>query len=317
MDWFDRYPPVPRGGRSATTSVGVSFYHLSFRSGSRAGGACAGAAHAYITRTEEYDDPDRDADVHTESDHMPSWAQDDPHEYWDAADVFERANGRLYLSADFALPRDLDREDQIELAHAFAQELTKDERLPYTLAIHEGRDADGREHNPHAHLMVSERRNDGIERRREQWFRRANSEHPERGGAPKSRTFHGRDWMERARGRWAELTNATLERCGRDERVDHRSYERQGVDREPGEHFGPGAAHAVAQGRSHDRLEAAAALADQQEALRAIEDEIARLEVTREGLVRDSSDRDEPQSGRRFAPERSEPDRSDDLIQER
>jgi NADP-dependent 3-hydroxy acid dehydrogenase YdfG len=28
-----------------------------------------------------------------------------------------------------------------------------------------------------------------------------------------------------------------------------------GIDREPGEHFGPGAAHVVARGHSHDRLE--------------------------------------------------------------
>jgi len=92
------------------------------------------------------------------------------------------------------------------------------------------------------------RRNDGVERSREQWFRRANSAHPERGGAPKSRAFHRREWMEHARERWAELTNATLERCGRRERVDHRSYERQGIDRESGEHFGPGAAHVVGRG---------------------------------------------------------------------
>ena len=77
------------------------------------------------------------------------------------ADLFERANGRLYLSADFALPRDLEPEDKIALAHAFAQELAADERLPYTLAVHAGHDAEGREHNPHAHLMISERRNDG------------------------------------------------------------------------------------------------------------------------------------------------------------
>jgi hypothetical protein len=170
MDWFDRRPPVPRGGRSAGSSGG-GFYHLSFRSGSRAGGACAGGAHAYITRTAEYDEPERDAAVYTESEHMPSWVQDEEREYWDAADVFERANGRLYVSADFALPRDLERDDQVALAHAFAQELTADERLPYTLAIHAGRDAEGHEHNPHAHLMISERRNDGIERTREQWFR--------------------------------------------------------------------------------------------------------------------------------------------------
>jgi hypothetical protein len=190
-------------------------------------------------------------------------------------------------------------------------------RLPYTLVVHAGHDADGREHNPHAHLMISERRNDGVERSREQWFRRANSADPDRGGAPKSRTFHGRGWMEHARERWAELTNATLERCGRHERVDHRSYERQGIDREPGEHFGPAAAHVVARGQSHDRLEAAATIADDQEALRAIEDEIARLEIARETLVQEVSERDEPQSGRRLAPDRSEPDRGEGLIQER
>jgi hypothetical protein len=49
-------------------------------------------------------------------------------------------------------------------------------------------------------------------------------------------------------------------------------------------------------------LEAAATMADDQEALRAIEDEIARLEIAREGLVHEVSDRDEPQSGRRFTP---------------
>ena len=66
--------------------------------------------------------------------------QDDPAAYWDAADLYERANGRLYVSADFALPRELSVEDQIELARAFAHELTDDEHLPYTLAIHAGRD---------------------------------------------------------------------------------------------------------------------------------------------------------------------------------
>lgn len=74
MDWFDRDPPLPRGGRSRDAATSASFYHLSFRSGSRGGGARAGAAHAYITRTGEYDDPERDSAFHTESDHMPSWA---------------------------------------------------------------------------------------------------------------------------------------------------------------------------------------------------------------------------------------------------
>lgn len=70
--------------------------------------------------------------------------------------------------------------------------------------------------------MISERQNDGIERTREMWLRRANRDNPERGDAPKSRTFHGREWIEHERERWATLTNAKLAR-GRDERVEHRS----------------------------------------------------------------------------------------------
>jgi hypothetical protein len=69
---------------------------------------------------------------------MPTWAEDHAADYWDAADLYERANGRLYVSADFALPRELSSEDQIALAHEFAQELTKDGSLPYTLAVHAG-----------------------------------------------------------------------------------------------------------------------------------------------------------------------------------
>ena len=261
--------------------------HLSFRSGSRAGGASGGSAYDYITREREYDDEDRDPAIYTESDHMPSWAQEDPREYWEAADLYERANGRLYVSADFALPRDLSSDDQIDLARAFAHEMTDHERLPYTLAIHEGRDEEGNEHNPHAHLMFSERRNDGIERGPEQWFSRANSADPEHGGAAKSRTFHGREWVEHARERWADLTNRKLEELGRSERVDHRSYERQGIDREPGRHYGPSAPYVSGHGGGHDRLEDAVAVGDREKAVHDLDKEIARLEDARESIVRD------------------------------
>jgi hypothetical protein len=284
---------VPSGGRR---SGGGGCYHLSFRSGSRAGGACARAAHSYITRSDEYDDADRDAAVYTESDHMPDWSQDNPREYWDAADLYERANGRLYISADFALPRDLSIDDQVALARSFAQELTATERLPYTLAIHAGRDADGHEHNPHAHLMISERHNDGVPRAKEQWFRRANRADPGRGGAPKSRTFHGREWMEHAREQWAELTNGVLEREGRAERVDHRSYARQGLDQEPGSHYGPAAAHMLSRGRSHERLEREAERGDAVARVALLEREIqgatsdAARGGGRGGLGRDDAD---------------------------
>jgi hypothetical protein len=284
MDLLDLKPDLPSAGRAAG---GGSFYHLSFRSGSRAGGASARSACDYITREDRYADPDRDPAIYAESDHMPSWAADDPKAYWDAADLYERENGRLYVSADLALPRELSVEDQIELARTFAHELTDDQHLPYTLAIHAGRDRDGHAHNPHAHLMFSERQNDGLERSPGHWFRRANAAHPERGGAPKSRRFHGRNWVEQARERWATLTNQALERAGRSERVDHRSYERQGLDKEAGHHYGPAAAHMVSRGDDHDRLAGAVAALDDRVSVQVLDSEIAKLEAMCEALLRE------------------------------
>ena len=282
MDWFDQKSPTPGSGKASNSD---RFYHLSFRSGSRANGACARASYEYVAREGQYADGDRDPAIYTESNHMPTWAADDPRAYWDAADLYERANARLYVSADFALPRDLSAEDQLALAREFAQELTKDGALPYTLAIHAGRDRGGLEHNPHAHLMISERKNDGIDRSREQWFSRANPLDPSKGGAEKTRAIHGHAWMEQARARWADLTNRAFERLGREERVDHRSYARQGVDKEAGRHFGPAAAHMVTRGQSHDRLEVAARDASDQQRLEAVDRAIADLETERQALI--------------------------------
>jgi len=278
---FDRSvtggPPTQGGGS----------IHLSFSSASRARGSSSASGYDYIAREREFDGPDRDPVVYTESEHMPSWAEEDPRIFWDAADMYERANGRLDIGADFALPRELDQEDRIELAREFAHELTEKEQLPYTLAVHAGLDHNGEEHNPHAHLMFSERRNDGIERSPREWFARANPANPECGGAVKSRTFHGPEWVEAARERWAELVNQKLEERGFAERVDHRSCERQGLNREPGTHYGPSASHFVGRGESHDRLESALDARNDEAQLRQIDDAIVRLEELRASIVRD------------------------------
>ena len=79
--------------------------------------------------------------------------------YWDAADLHERANGRLFKRVEVALPTALTTAEQRELAVGFARHLTDGEHLPYTLAIHAGEGT-----NPHCHLLISERTNDGLER---------------------------------------------------------------------------------------------------------------------------------------------------------
>ena len=67
------------------------------------------------------------------------------------------------------MPKELNEDERREAASSFAERLTGGERLPYTLAIHRG-GANGE--NPHAHLMFSERGNDGIERSGERPVRR-------------------------------------------------------------------------------------------------------------------------------------------------
>ena len=91
-------------------------------------------------------------------------------------------------------------------------------------------------HNPHVHIMFSERQLDGIERGPEQYFKRANGKNPERGGHAKSIGSPVRQGPEAvvalrapAVGRGAEPSARAR---GVDARVDHRSLEAQGIDRE-------------------------------------------------------------------------------------
>ena len=227
----------------------MAVYHLKVSVGSRAGGQSAVAKADYIEREGSYE-KDREELEHKEHGNMPEWAKDDPHSYWEAADEHERANGRLYREIQFALPKELNEEQRRELASGFAASVTEGERLPYTLAIHRG-GPNGE--NPHAHLMFSERPNDGIERGGEQWFKRYNAKAPEKGGTQKSRAAMPQAWLEDTRKAWEREANAALERAGRGERIDHRSLaerrdvaERSGdlqqaaeLSREPNVHLGP------------------------------------------------------------------------------
>ena len=238
----------------------MAVYHLKVSIGSRAGGQSAGAKADYIEREGNYE-KDREELEHKEHGNMPEWAKDDPHSYWEAADEHERANGRLYREVQFALPKELNEEQRRELASSFAASVTEGERLPYTLAIHRG-GPNGE--NPHAHLMFSERPNDGIERGKEQWFKRYNAKAPEKGGTQKSRAAMPQAWLEDTRKAWAREANAALERAGRGERIDHRSLaerrdvaERSGdlqqaaeLSREPNVHLGPERYRAMRGGES-------------------------------------------------------------------
>jgi ATP-dependent exoDNAse (exonuclease V) alpha subunit len=170
---------------------------------------------------------------------MPAWAENSPRNYWEGADVYERANGRLFKQIEFALPRELSQQQQVELAASFCADMarTKDGPLPYSFAVHKGRD----EKNPHCHLLISERVNDGHFREPDQWFKRA-AKDPLKGGAKKTTELHPREWLLQCRELWAERANLALQRAGHEARIDHRSLEAQGINRAPTIHLGPSVA---------------------------------------------------------------------------
>ena len=226
----------------------MAVYHLKASIGSRGGGQSAAAKNAYICREGRYTG-DADEVLHREDGNMPEWAADEPGHYWQAADENERANGSLYREVQFALPQELNRREQVDLARQFAKSLTTNgEKLPYTLAVHRGNDE-----NPHAHLVLSERVNDGQARTAETWFKRHNRQSPEKGGARKSRAAMPREWLEDTRKDWERRANEALERAGSAERIDSRSWADRREDamkrgeleeaarcsREPNVHLGP------------------------------------------------------------------------------
>ncbi|MDE1496958.1 MobA/MobL family protein [Xenorhabdus bovienii] len=216
----------------------MASYHLSVK----IGGKDKASPHAdYITREDKYaHEKDNDLE-HKEAGNMPAWAAHKPAEFWKAADTFERANGCTYREIEIALPRELKPEQRLTLVREFVQQEIGD-RHAYQFAIHNPKAAiDGGE-QPHAHIMFSERLNDGIARDPDQYFKRANSKNPERGGAKKVR--FGETPTERKahltaqRERWAELQNRHLERGQHTVRVDARSLKEQGIERPPERHLG-------------------------------------------------------------------------------
>lgn len=222
----------------------------------KSAGQSAGARCAYIARLGEYrrgpGGRDRDAVLHLESANMPGWAREAAgadaeaastagREYWRAGDIYERANGRVAAQLEFALPIELGLDAWRDLARALAQDattLSDGGRLPATWAIHAGHGT-----NPHVHLIISERVNDGIERGPAAWFRRAatGAKAPADGGARKTRDLQRPEWVVAKRARWAELVNAALGAAGSSERIDHRSNLERGIEDLPTEHVGYGA----------------------------------------------------------------------------
>lgn len=257
----------------------MAIYHLTIKTGSRSKGQSAVAKSNYIERKGKYAKRENDDLVlATGHKNLPKFANNQPINFWKAADEFERANARLFKELEFALPIELTLEQQQKLIEDFIDDAF-DKAHPMSYAIHAGKGG-----NPHCHLVFTERYLDGIERSPDQFFRRANKKKPENGGATKA-NLTKKSWLLQTREKWAQQINRAMEMHNQPDRVSHLSLEAQGIERPPQVHRGVKAHNAmIAERKSSalasriERIEIREALIQNFEQIEELESQLAGLE---------------------------------------
>ena len=210
----------------------------------------------YSERYVEYSDYTRKGGVVYTEILLPSHA---PREYadrqtlWNAVEAAERGkNAQLAYSFDIALQNEFTLEENIALARRFLLDNFVSRGMIADFAVHQPDKAGGIE-NPHFHVLCPIRPldPDGT------WGAKQRRVYREDG---KFDAVSTTDWgkpetLEEWRGAWAELCNAKFKEKELECRIDHRSYEKQGVDQAPTIHEGVAVRQMEAKGMTTDKGE--------------------------------------------------------------
>lgn len=163
---------------------------------------------------------------------------------WNAVELAERnRNAQLAREIELALPVELSPEQNQQLVREYCHQHFVSAGMCADICIHDKHDS-----NPHAHVMLTMRpfEHDGswAAKSRKEYILDENGQRITlKSGAFKTRKVDATDWNDQGKAEvwrqdWAEAVNVVLEREGVTERIDHRSYERQGVEQIPTVHLG-------------------------------------------------------------------------------
>lgn len=173
---------------------------------------------------------------------------------WNAVEVAERnKNAQLAYTFDIALQNEFSTEENSALARQFLLDNFVSRGMIADFAVHQPDKKDGGIANPHFHVLCPIRplNIDGT------WGAKQRRVYCENGKFDAEPTT---DWgrpetLEAWREAWAALCNAKFEEKGLTCRIDHRSYERQGVEQIPTVHEGVAVRQMKAKGIVTDKGE--------------------------------------------------------------
>lgn len=206
----------------------MATYHCSIKKGKTG----VGKNHCdYITREGKYSLGEKKEElVYKECGNLPEWAES-ANDFFDQADLYERANGNVYYEFEIALPNELTKEQNIKMVQDFVNEHIGKNKI-YCFAIHDKKAAlDDFQNQPHAHIMFSERVADS-EKPVYLYFKRYNKKCPERGGHRKDDRFTasteiGKKNILKIRESWEKYLNSAYEKNNLDITVSAKSLKDQ------------------------------------------------------------------------------------------
>ena len=237
----------------------MALFHMSVTQTKRSAGQSAIASAAYRAGERlyseyygEYSDYTRKGGVICSDILLPSHA---PPEYadrqtlWNAVEKAERGkNAQLAYSFDIALQNEFSLEENIALARQFLLEQFVSRGMVVDFAVHQPDKEDGGILNPHFHVLcpirpIEQNGKWGLKQHRVYELDEDGNRIRDQNGEYVFSAVSTTDWgspetLEHWRQTWAELCNAKFAEKGLDVRIDHRSYERQGVDLLPTVHEG-------------------------------------------------------------------------------
>lgn len=156
---------------------------------------------------------------------IPEWAKS-PYDFWEKYSQEDRVNSS-YKKIELSLQEELSFEENKKMLYEFIKKNVGDNYY-YSVVIHDKESNEKGIQNTHAHIMICKRLEDGIKRNPEQFFKRYNSNSPEKGGALTDNKYWGKkQTLINFREDWENIINKYFEKNNIKKKVSSKSLEKQ------------------------------------------------------------------------------------------